>query len=91
MYMDHTSFVNHIKLNERIIDNFCFFYNQSDGCSYKCLGFFLQRKLNGETLEKITRELQVLNTFWNIITLQKALCDIHIEFEHAIHVYNVPS
>lgn len=62
MYMDHTSFVNHIKLNEHIIDNFCFFYNQSDGCSYKCLGF-LQRKLNGETLEKITRELQVLNTF----------------------------
>lgn len=62
MYMDHTSFVNHIKVNERIIDNLCFFYNQPDGCSYKCFGF-LQRKLNGETLEKITRELQVLNTF----------------------------
>lgn len=62
IYMDHTSFVNHLKLNERIIDNFCFFYNQPDGCSYKCLGI-LQRKLNGETLEKITRELQVLNTF----------------------------
>lgn len=52
MYMDHTSFVNHLKLNERIIDNLCFFYNQSDGWSYKCLVFFFTEKAKWRNIRK---------------------------------------
>lgn len=63
IYMDHTSFVNHIKLNEHIIDNFCFFYNQSDGCSYKCLGFFTEKAKWRNIRKNHKKELQVLNTF----------------------------
>lgn len=61
MYLNQKRFLNYmyLKLNN---NNFTL-SNQFD-CSYYIHVWFLsQRKLNGETLEKITRELQVLNTF----------------------------